>query len=110
MTAFKKSAPPFATRLDCGHECPTTRGITLQHSDQAPLAHQAAVHGISMTVSGLALKSRNKWQRPQSGLGENWLAPGGGGGVQDPFPDPPPLLGSRDGDARQADRGGWGGS
>ena len=26
-----------------------------------------------------------------------------------PFPDPPPLLGSRDGDAGRAARGGWGG-
>ena len=41
------------------------------------------------------------------GVGENWLARGGGGGgVGAPFPDPPPLLGSRDGALKKVIDGG----
>ena len=43
------------------------------------------------------------------GWGKIGLRGGGGRVVRAPFLDPPPLLGSRDGDARRADRGGWGG-
>ena len=42
----------------------------------------------------------------RAGVGENWLARGGGGVVGAPFPDPPPLLGSLDGAFKKVIDGG----
>ena len=56
-----------------------------------------------------------KWQSPTpplgnrttTGVGENWLARGGGGSRWSPFPGPPPpLLGSRDGALKKVIDGG----
>ena len=68
----------------------------------APLMHHPLPAGLFVGRASGAPLDIHGWLCP--GVGENWLARGGG--CWSPFPGPPPLLGSRDGALKKVIDGG----
>ena len=83
--------PHSGTSNQCKHNRNFYRGVNLNILVERTLC-RAFLNSESMIKANETQNLRLRTRIPSPGVGENWLARGGGGGRWSPFPGPPPSL------------------